>query len=651
MKQIILIVFIAFVTNIKAQIITTIAGNGTGAYAGDGGQATAAELATPSDVALDASGNIYIADPGNNRIRKVTTSGIISTIAGIGTNAYSGDGGPATAAELNRAGSVALDGAGNLYIADGNNNVIRKVNTLGIITTVAGNGTIGYSGDGGQATAAQISGPNGVSCDVSGNFYIAENGNSTIRKINTAGIITTVAGNGIGGYSGDGGQATAAELYSPNRVIFDGLRNMYICDGSNNRIRKVNTAGIITTIAGNGMQGFSGDSAQATSAELNNPFGVALDAFGNLYISDGSNNRIRKVNTIGIITTIAGNGTGGFSGDNGQDIAAEVSYPGGLTIDNANNLYFADVFNMRIRKITNVDNFCFPAVPTICMVTTDAASAYNYNIVYWDKTPYNNVDSFIVYRSVSSNYMRIGAVSKNALSEFMDTAFSIGGPNGGNPQYGSWQYKLAIRDTCGNIGAMSPYHQTMFVQENNANFSWNLYTIESGQTNPVTGYSFLRDDNNTGSFHVLANLSNVSISTTDPNYGSYPNGNWRIDATGFNCTPTLRLANGNNNTQNTYVSSHSNTTKQAVMGISQISGLNSQISIYPNPNNGSFVIEPQNTLYNVHCTVYDVNGKMVLSQPINGKTTIDASPLNEGVYNISIISNEGVVNKRLVIVR
>jgi hypothetical protein len=293
-------------------------------------------------------------------------------------------------------------------------------------------------------------------------------------------------------------------------------------------------------------------------------------------------------------------------------------------------------------------NVATTSAPSICMVTTDSATNYKYNIVYWDKTGLNNVDSFIVYRynPIIVNYARIGAVSNSVLSEFIDTAFSIGGPNGGNPAYGSWEYKLAIRDTCGNIGAMSPYHQTMFVQQNNSNFSWNAYV--GGGTSLPTGYSFLRDDNNTGNFHVLANLANTSVSTTDPNYSSFPNGNWRIDALGFSCTPTVRLA-ANNSIQSTYAKAHSNTTKTEATGIEKYNA-NNTINLYPNPSNGSFIIEPS-SITKQTMQMFDVTGKLVLSQAISSRTSVDASNLNEGVYNISLQSNEGVVNKRLVIVR
>jgi len=325
-----LIVIASITKQSQAQIITTVTGNGTQGYSGDGGQAINAELYGPAGMAVDTEGNIYIPDEGNNRIRKVNTTGFISTIAGTGIAGYSGDGGQATAAELYDPTGLAFDVNGNLYIADYENERIRKINTAGIITTVAGKSTHGYSGDGGQATAAELYSPMGISIDAVGNLYIADANNSCIRKVNTAGIITTIAGSGSsffgGGYSGDGGAATAAELYSPQGVSTDAIGNVYIYDNGNNRIRMVNTAGIISTVAGNGIQGFSGDGGQATAAGLYllNGSGVTIDVLGNLYISDWGNERIRKVNSLGIISTIAGNGTIGFSGDGGQAINAEL---------------------------------------------------------------------------------------------------------------------------------------------------------------------------------------------------------------------------------------------------------------------------------------------------------------------------------------
>jgi sugar lactone lactonase YvrE len=442
-------------------IISTVAGNGSSAsnytccYSGDGGQATVAELNWPHTIIFDAGGNMYISDSWNNVVRKVNTLGVITTIAGNGYGAgtygggFSGDGGQATSAELNFPTGIALDAEGNLYIADEVNYCVRKVNTSGIITTVAGNGTLGFNGDGGQATAAELGGPAGIAIDAMGNIYIADNNNGRIRKVTTNGIIATIAGNGNGGYTGDGGQATNAELDEPYYILLDAIGNLYISDTWNNVVRKVNTLGVITTIAGNGYKagtlsgGYSGDGGQATAAELSHPEGLVVDAIGNIYISDYSNQRIRMVNTSGIITTIAGSGAAGYNGDGIPATTAYLQSPVGVAFDASGNLYIADSDNNRIRKVT--------------------------------------------------------------------------------------------------IGGTADIEQ-------------------------------------------------------------------------------------------------------------QVTNKNEQIIIYPNPNNGFFVIEPYSTAKQT-MQLYDVTGKLVLTQVINGKTNIDASNLAEGVYNISIISNESMVNRRLVIVK
>jgi trimeric autotransporter adhesin len=331
-------------------VISTIAGNGTSGFSSDGGQATAAQLSYPIDVALDSAGNLFIADRANQRIRKVTVAGVISTVVGNGTNGFSGDGGQATAAQLNWPTAVAIDFVGNLFIADSENDRIRKVTVAGVTSTVAGNGTRGFNGDGGQATAAQLYYPNGVAIDSSGNLYIADSRNNRIRKVTVAGVISTVAGNGIGGFGGDGGQAASAALNGPNAVAVDSTGNLYIADSYNNRIRKLSPAGVITTVAGNGTQGFSGDGGQATAAQLNYPSGMAVDSAGNIFISDRENHRIRRVSVAGVISTIAGNGARGFSGDGGLATLAQLSYPSGMAFDSTGNLYIA--VSDRIRKVT-----------------------------------------------------------------------------------------------------------------------------------------------------------------------------------------------------------------------------------------------------------------------------------------------------------
>jgi sugar lactone lactonase YvrE len=333
-------------------VITTVAGNGERGFSGDGGPATSGSLNFPCGVALGAAGNMYIADYYNNRTREVSTSGTINTVAGTGAPQFYGDGGPATSASLHGPKGVALDGAGNLYIADYFNNRIRKVGLSGIISTVAGNGTQGFSGDGGPATSASLSYPAGVAVDAAGNLYIGDTYNHRIRNVTPSGNISTVAGNGTQGFSGDGGPGTGAALYQPMGVAVDTAGNLYIADYANCRIRKVTPSGTITTVAGNGSWGFSGDGGPATNGSLSGPAGLAVDAAGNLYVADTNNNRMRKVTPSGIISTVAGNGIQGFSGDGGPATSASLYQPVGVAVDATGNLYIADWINCRIRKVS-----------------------------------------------------------------------------------------------------------------------------------------------------------------------------------------------------------------------------------------------------------------------------------------------------------
>ncbi len=335
----------------SAQIITTVVGNGVGGYYGDGGQATDAELNGPNATLIDGGRNIYVCDQQGNRVRLINRAGVISTYAGNGIGGFSGDGGPATAAEFNEPTVINADSAGNHYVVDFNNNRIRKIDTAGIVTTVAGNGSQSYSGNGGAATAAALFWPCCVITDDTGNLYIADSWNNVIRKVNTAGIINLFAGNQVGGFSGDNGNALAAELNKPFRIAFDRNWNMLVADCFNDRIREINTAGIITTIAGNGMASYSGDGGAASDAELNNPYGVCIDASGNIYIADTQNNRIRVINSSGTISTVAGVGMSGYSGDGGAAIAAEVNGPTGVSLGYAGNLYIADINNNRVREV------------------------------------------------------------------------------------------------------------------------------------------------------------------------------------------------------------------------------------------------------------------------------------------------------------
>jgi sugar lactone lactonase YvrE len=338
-------------------IISTIGGTGSIGFTGDGGNALLAELNTNGGgggVAVDGSGNMFIIDYGNFRIRKVSTNGIITTYAGNGTNNYNGDGIQATSAGIFPTGQsgIATDKQGNVYFSEWGR--VRKITTDGIISTIAGNGNFGFSGDGGPANSSQIFGPQGIAVDSIGNIFFSDANNNRIRKISTSGIITTIAGNGNSGPGNDGIPAVNSEVSFPTGLFIDNLNNIYISEQYNNRIRIVNTSGIINTFAGiNNSYGFSGDGGPALSAQLSSPIAVTGDIDGNIFIAEFSGARIRKVALNGIISTIAGNGNWGFSGDGGISTNATLSLPSGLAVDSSGNILVADLGNNRVRGIYN----------------------------------------------------------------------------------------------------------------------------------------------------------------------------------------------------------------------------------------------------------------------------------------------------------
>jgi sugar lactone lactonase YvrE len=330
--------------------INTVAGDGNPGVGGDGGPATTAEFNQVGGVSFDFAGNLLLADTGNNRIRRVS-GGSITTVAGTGSYGFSGDGAPAAKAQLANPQNVAADVAGVVYIADTGNNRIRKITVTGLIFTIAGNGIQGYAGNGGQATFAEINQPAGLTVDPAGvSLYIADTGNNVIRKVDLAsGFISTVAGTGAAGFNGDGIMATAAELNGPTGVSVDGNGNFYIADSLNDRIRKVSSTGVISTVAGNGFSGFSGDGGPATSATLAHPQSPVVDRFGDLFMADLYNNRVRKVDPSGTISTIAG---GGFSlGDGGPASACKFNGPWDLALDSGGNLFVSDKYQYRVREI------------------------------------------------------------------------------------------------------------------------------------------------------------------------------------------------------------------------------------------------------------------------------------------------------------
>ena len=427
--------------------ITTVAGNGSAGYSGDGGPATSASLNAPAGVAVDASGDIFISDDTNNRIRKVNPSGVITTVAGTGSAGYSGDGGPATSAQLRGPTDVVVDSAGNLYVADAGNSRVRKVSSSGTITTVAGNGGSGYSGDGGPATSAALASPVGVSLDTGGNLYIADFGNNTVRKVNPSGTISTLAGTGSSGYSGDGGPGTSAKLNTPTSVSA-GAGAVYIADAGNARVRAVGAYGVITTVAGTGSAGYSGDGGPATSAQLEYPVGLAVDSSGDLFIADFFANVVRQVSPSGTITTVAGTGSAGYSGDGGPATSAQLRNPARVDLDRAGNFYISDFGNNRVRQVQALGTpATVPGAPTGVSATAGDSQA----TVTWSP-PASNGGSPITSYTVTSSGGQVVTVSG------LTTSATVGGLRDGT----AYMFTVAATNAVGTgppsarSGAVTP---------------------------------------------------------------------------------------------------------------------------------------------------------------------------------------------------
>lgn len=405
-----------------AQNITKVAGNGIFGYSGDGGLATSAQLGDMyySYPAFDTNGNMYIAQNGNNTIRRIDPSGIITTIAGSnGIIGYTGDGGPAINALLYHPSAIVVDNNNNIIFSDANGNFLRKINTTtGIISTISGQShNICGFGDGGLLINARFQAISGLTFDRNnGDLYISDYGCNTIRKVNASGIISTIAGNGTLGFSGDGGLATSAQLAYPSVVAIDAVGNIYIPDAQNHRIRKINTSGIITTFAGNGIQAYSGDGGLPTNASLAFPGSVVIDNAGDIYIGDDYNNVIRKVNGSGIISTFAGNGISGYSGDGGLCNAASISMTEGRISIYNNNLYFVNfLVGGVIRKISNCSNATItqqPADINLCNGgnPTFSLTATNVTAYQWQEnvgTVWNNITNNAIYLGTTTNTLSI----------------------------------------------------------------------------------------------------------------------------------------------------------------------------------------------------------------------------------------------------
>ena len=445
MRQLIFFLFLFLCTSSTGQIITTFAGNGSYGYSGDGGPAINAQLADMyyTYPAFDNFGNMYIAQNSNNTIRKIDISGTITTIAGKnGVIGYSGDGGPATNALLYHPTSIAIDNNNNIYFADANGNFIRKIDPAGIITTVSGQATTNCGvGEGGNLALAKFQAISAMTFDQFNNLYIADFGCNTIRKVNALGIITTVAGNGTLGFSGDGGPATQARLAYPCKVAVDNAGNIYIPDAQNHRIRKVSTTGIITTIAGTGVQGYSGDGGPAINAKIAFPGSVVIDNTNNLYFGD-YNNVIRKIDLSGNITTYGGNGVYGYSGDGGPAVLASIGLSEGKISIYNNNIFFVNYIpggpGNTIRKISNCLTASItqqPANVTLCNSgnATFGVNASNTSAFQWQ---FNNG---LGWTNLTDNSIYSGSITNTMLITGASTSMN------------NYQYRCMLSNGCGSI--------------------------------------------------------------------------------------------------------------------------------------------------------------------------------------------------------
>ncbi len=581
--------------------VFTVAGNGSRSFSGDGASATKADLGSPGSIAVDKKGNIFIID--NGRIRKIDkSSGNISTFAGGGVD-YTSEGVLATLAGLNNPNGVAVDTFGNVYFADSYSNRVRKVNAkTGKIYTVAGTDVGGYNRDSILATNAKLNYPLGVDVDDSGNVYIADNGNHRIRKVSIInGFISTVAGNGYNNFSGDGGLATAASLNSPRDVKVDDLGNFYIADAVNNRIRKVNSSRIISTIVGNDTSGYSGDSGYAINAKINYPISIDLDKDMNLYIADYSSNRIRKVSlTSGVITTVAGNGIGGYGGENANALLSSINKPLGVAAYDK-KLFISDTGNDRIRKVifyienNNISNsqiICAGTNPDTLQgsIPMGATGIFNYT---WQQSTTNDKSGFLnIVSSNAKNY------KPNSLS--LDT------------WYRRITFSGAISDTSNSILIAvkpNPIKPLVSALSNNLLQSSEAYSYQWYLNDiiiPTAIYQYLTFNTN-GSYTVKIDSTNDCSSLSNPFVASKVSESELFD-------------------ENT-------------------------VTICPNPASNDLFIKSSSS-YKLSVQFYDIIGNEASEQvSFTGSTHINTQCFSEGIYFARILLGNAVEIRKIIIVR
>ncbi len=607
----------------KGQIISTVCGNGTPGYNGDGINDTLAEINYPGFLSFGGVGygSLFIGDRLNYRVRqiKLGPGGIILTKAGKGINGFTGDGGLADSAEISIPGGVTVDKAGNLYFCDYDNHRVRKVTTLGIITTIAGTGVAGFSGDNGPATAAKFNFPLGITVDSVGNLFVADQHNNRIRKIDTAGIITTVVGTGTGGFSGDLGPATIAEISLPNYVRMDSVGNLYVTDNGHHRIRKVDTFGIINTIAGNGTLGSSGDGGPATAAELNYPGGVAINKEGDIFICDCYNNCIRRIDAVtGIITKVAGTGTAGYSGDWGPATAAELNQPVDITVDHYDNVYFVDWNNSRIRKFSTATITC-DTVTGISVSMITSTSAY----ISWTAVAGSLGYDYVVNTTATTPTV---PGTYTGATNVTDTGLLPG-----------VTYYAHVRDSCG-VGSSSAWVTIPFT------------TLAAATCDTVMGITItaITPTSATVSWTAVAGALGyeyvVNTSAAAPT------------APGTATTSTSVAVTGLIAGQNYYahvldscgaasLSAWATQPFMTTLGAINVTGSsNFGMSAFPNPVDGLLTIRIDGRMgANAQLTIADVTGRIVATAIVTEQTTrLDVTGLHTGVYFVRYIDNDRV---------
>ena len=619
-----------------SQIISTVAGNTSSTLPGDGGSATLANIQGPYSITLDHLGNLYIADQYNNRVRKVTTTGIISTIAGTGTAGYSGDGFAATSAKLNQPTGVAVDLAGNVFVSDRTNNVIRKINTAGIISTYAGVLSMGnYGGDGNPATASTVflHLPMGLAVDASGNLYIAELGNEIIRMVSSSGIISTFAGIPLtAGYSGDLAVATDARFNQPIDVKVDGSGNVYIADNSNHAIRKIDATGTITTITGIGSPGFAGDGGQATLAKLYGPTGIALGTAGEIFVSDASNQRIREIYPSGVIYTLGGTGTTGYTGDGGLAHYANFHYPYGGIVDPAGNFYFADYANNVIRRITPFHNhapvFVSGSSFTKNVCTTSTNDTLDASLFVNDLDTNQTVNWFVLAAPLHG--------TAGSLASAVTTGATIA-------PMGVW-----YTPTAGYAGPdMFTIVATDGIDSNTMTVHINVQPVLttpvlSGQDSVCQLETILLTTLDTGGTWTSVNTTLATISAT----GTVTGINRGLDTIIYSATNTCGSVIG---MKSVFVKSHDTCLLQASEQIAVDFG----IRIYPDPCSGQFYCKVlSGSDEQVHLTLTDLVGRNIAE--LEGRTNQELELIvhvPNGQYILSARTIEGVFTSRLQVVK